>query len=260
MSQFIIPATFADDTGFVAWLTPSITIRQRDDVNLVYIDKVSTTMEDKGLWDYTYVFYDYDKSKLYTYKIDGWDDSLTSRYLTGNNELDYYSNKEDYWLQFRAVVWPLSDGLYKELKILKELLKLNKPKDIDFSQILDYLERIDGKEITINNEEIISKIYELEDKFDWKKDKMEIISTIEKNKPDFTKLDDQNKEIKAEMMERIEEQQELIKEMKEYIEMLVKRWDVKKDKDFKKLMDDVKEEDMKSIKILFDPDFISLVS
>jgi hypothetical protein len=52
---------------------------------------------------------------------------------------------------------------------------------------------------------------------------MEIISTIKNNKPDFTKLDEQNKEIKQEMVKRIEEQQELIKEMKEYIEMLVKR-------------------------------------
>jgi hypothetical protein len=52
---------------------------------------------------------------------------------------------------------------------------------------------------------------------------MEIISTIEKNKPDLSKLDEQDREIKQDLIKRINEQQELIKEMKEYIEMLIKR-------------------------------------
>lgn len=34
--QFIIPATFADSDWFKAWLSPTITIRQRDDKNLIY--------------------------------------------------------------------------------------------------------------------------------------------------------------------------------------------------------------------------------
>ena len=68
MAQYIIPATFADENGFKSWLAPTITIRQWDDVNLVYINKVTATMEDKGLGDYIYIFTDYDKIKLYTYK------------------------------------------------------------------------------------------------------------------------------------------------------------------------------------------------
>lgn len=261
MAQYIIPATFADDTWFVEGLTPTITIRQRDENNLIYKDIFSGTMEDKGLGDYIYTFIDYDKIKLYTYKIDWWSDELTSRYLTGNNEFDYYSNKQDWGSQFRWAIGWFSDWFYKELKELKKLLEEIKPKDIDFSDILCILEELKNKEYPIqNNEEIITKIYELQHKIEWKTDKMEIISTIEKNKPDLSKLDEQNKEIKQDLIKRINEQQELIKEMKEYIEMLIKRWDIEKDKDFKNLMESVKEEDMKSLKILFDADFISLIS
>jgi len=262
MAQYIIPVTFADDTGFVAWLSPTITIRQRDDRELVYSDIVSETMEDKWLGDYVYIFYDYDKSKLYNRKIDGGSDELTSRFSFGNNELDYYSNKEDYGIQVRGAIGWYANHITKRFEKLEEILELLKPEKVDLSDILEYLEKIDKKEITINNDEIISKIYELEDKFDSKKDKMDIISAMKNNEANLIKLNDDNREIINKLLEQQKEDREIIQDLKKYIEKLIRRWDIEKDSDFRKLVKEIKESEnnIKELSIYMDQDFISLTS
>ena len=251
--QYIIPATFVDENWFKAGLTPTINIRQRDDVNLMYIDKVTATMSDTWLWDYVYIFIDYDKTKLYTYKIDWWSDELSSRYITGNNELDYFSNKDDFWGQFKWVIGWFSDWLYRELKILKEILEEYKPKEIDLSTILNILEEIKTKEYPDN--------YEIIEKLEDKSDKMEIISTIKSNEANLLKTNNENWQLINKLLVQVNSDREIIKKLENYIEKLIKRWDIEKDSDFRKLVKNIKEweEIVKEWVLEQDEDFISLI-
>lgn len=260
MAQYIIPATFADDTWFKTGLSPIITIREWDDKNEVYKDIINTTMEDKGMGDYTYTFMAYDKYKLYTFKIDGGSDELTSRYLTGNNELDYYSNKQDRGTRVMAwFVW-FDDRLTEKMlkKIVKEL-DIRKPKEIDLSEVKLILEDIRNKEYPKqDNLEILEKI----DLLDEKDDKTEIISAIKSNSSDILKTNKENWELTAKLYEQIKEDRELINWLREYIEKLIKRWDIEKDEDFKNLIDEIDEweELIKMLCLELDDDFISIIS
>jgi hypothetical protein len=258
MAQYIIPATFADDTWFKTWLSPIITIRRRDDKNNIYENIVNDVMTDMWLGDYVYVFLWYDKSKMYNYKIDGWNDSLTSRYLTGNNDLDYFSNKEDYWSQVRWAIWWFSDGLYKEIKLLRSLLEEYKPKDLDLSTILNILDEIKNKEYPeYDNWDIVEKLENLENK----NDKVEIISSIKQNEANLLKSNEENWQIINNLLEQIKSDREIIVWLKDYIEKLIKRWDISKDKSFGKLVQEIRssEEWIKQLAIHLDDDFISLL-
>lgn len=266
--QYVIPATFADWDWFKSWLSPAITIRQRDEQNQSYIDVVSDVMEDMGLGDYIFTFTDYDKIKLYTYKIDWWSDELTSRYLTGNNELDYYQNKEDFGSQFRGVVGWFSDWLYQEINKIILLLEAYKPKDVDLLGITSILEEIKNKEIpTQDNEELLNKIYTLESKLNDKSDKVEIISTIKSNEANLSKSNEQNRELVVNMLEQIKSDSKTIEELKKYIEKLIARGDISKDNAFKKILKKIEsdkewEELIKEIEIkllLNDYSFTSLL-
>jgi len=261
MAQYIISETFADDTWFKTGLSPIITIRQRDEKNSVYINVVTTNMTDVGAGDYVYIFTDYDKSKLYTYKIDGWNDNLTSRYLTGHNELDYYSNKEDFGSQMRGAIGWFSDGFYREIKKLRELLEDYKPKDIDLSVILNILEEIKNKEypeFEYDDTDIIEKL----DKLENKNDKMEIISIIKQHEANLLKTNEENWQMVANLLWQIKSDREIIVWLKDYIDKLIKRGDISKDTSFKKLVNDINESDesIKELAIHLDDDFRSLLN
>jgi hypothetical protein len=91
---------------------------------------------------------------------------------------------------------------------------------------------------------------------------VEIISAIKNNKPDLTKVNKENREIINKLLEQQKEDGELIKDLKNYIEKLIKRGDIEKDSGFKKLIKEINESEnnIKELAIYMDQDFISLVS
>lgn len=98
-----IATSFADSTGFKDWLSPTLSISYYDDINDIFVDLPNVTMKDYTQGKYWYIFREYDKTRLYQYQIDGWSSTLLSRYVRGNNELDYYNNKQDWW--GRVISW-----------------------------------------------------------------------------------------------------------------------------------------------------------
>jgi len=239
--QYTIAATFLDDTGYKTGLSPVIKIRQRDDVNHIYIDKIDTVMVDKGEWDYIYEFIEYEKSKLYTYKIDAWTDDVVNRYATGNNELDFYSNKQDRGNMIRgAFIW-YDENIKKVIR--DEIKKIEFPKQevIDLSPILTKIDSIQIPDYNDKIEELALGI-EFIDNNDDKKELADISSTLDKNSADLIRVNNENWQIISNLVEQIKEDKELIKEMWEYIKVLVKRWNVGKDKDFKEMIKEAEEE------------------
>lgn len=259
MAQYIITQTFADDTWFKEWLTPSVFIRQWDDVNLQFNDIWTFDMLDKWQWEYVYVFYNYDKSKLYSFKIDWWSDDLVSRYSAGNNELDYYSNKEDWWSIFRWYTMNLDTNITKSVvKAITEELKKITPKDIDLSEIISKLNDIDKKEYPeIDTSEISDMLVKLYDK-DVSSD---ILSQIQNYTAKMQKSNDDNRVFISELLQQIQKDTNIINDLKEYIQKIMLRWDVENDSDFKRLMKKI-DKDRKLIEELeleSDDDFISLL-
>lgn len=240
-----IPAKFANDNWFVEWLTPTLSISYWDDINKIFVDLPTVTMTDYGKGRYGYIFDQYDKIKLYDYSIDAWSDDVSSRYLTGNNELDYYSNKQD-WGN-RVISWVAGINRNMVEQIVKEILKeldLRKPKDIDLWPILDKLASIDSKEYTIQYED--KNIAILEDKLeelDNKKELTGILSEIRKNNANLQNINSQHTENIDKLYTMLESKNDIIEKMEEYIEKLVKRWDIKKDPDFKKLMEEIEKQE-----------------
>ena len=271
MAQYIIPATFADDTWFKIGLSPTITIRERDPINLVYVNLISETMQDMGLWDYVYIFSTYDKTKLYHYKIDGWDDTLNNRYFSGNNELDFYSNKEDWGSMFRGYANSMDTNITKSVvKAISSQLKELKTKPIDLSEIISKLDDINNKEIKIevpDNSEIVDLIKSLDNKESYKEmiklfkeNKSKEIIKIQKDKnieddkqSKILEIMKENKSFTKNILERVEKDSIIINSLRKNIE---------DDEDFKELVKQ-KEEDKEEIMQLIlenDEDFISLLS
>jgi len=247
MAQYIIPATFADDTWFVSGLSPNITIRQWDELNSIYVEVINDTMTDMWIWDYMYVFENYDKYKLYIYKIDGMSDTVTNRYFSWTNELDYYSNKVDFWSQIRGAYVNMDKNIIKS--ILKELIpRLDElyKKEVDFSNVITILDEIKSKDVIVSdNSEIIDKLDDISNK-DYNS---EIIEVMEKNDTKWMK-------VISNLVQQNNQSQETISELKDYIEKFMLRWDRKNDPDFQRMM---RKEKKKELSLINDPDFISLI-
>jgi glutamine synthetase adenylyltransferase len=151
-----------------------------------------------------------------------------------------------------------SESFNKKIDKLDKLLEQLLGKDVDLSSVMIALEEIKNKEYPENNNyEILEKLSWLEEK----DDKSDIISTLKSNNANSHKERGEHRELMAKLVEQVGTDREMIKKLQDYINMLIKRWDVKKDDSFKWLISDVKvnENDIKIMLLGADKDFISLL-
>lgn len=268
MAQQLITASFINDNGWATWLSPILTISSN---GLVVETGIMTEKDIYGNYEYTFIWYD--KSKLYYFNIDADDSSVLNRYKTDNNELDYYDNKADRWQQMRGALSNIdiniSKTVAKEMKelIAKEILnRLDLIQPQDLTELKTLLIDIKNKELKIdlddNFEEIYNKIDETEINKPSKTDIADIVSTIKSNEANLIKTNETNYKLIEKLTKQTENQSEMIEKLTEYIKNLMKRDNLSKDNDFKKLMKEITQidEDEEILKkMIEEDDFISLI-
>lgn len=247
MAQQLITASFVNSSGRATWLSPIIIISTG---GLVVENGIMTEKDAYGNYEYTFV--GYDKSKLYYFNIDGNNEEVFNRYQRKNNELDYYDNKADWWWQIRGALANIdiniSKTVAKEIKelLVKEILnRLDLIQPQDLTELKDLLIEIKNKEPKIdlddNFEEISNKIDETNINKPSKDDIVAVISTLKSNEANLLRTNEANYKLIEKLTNQTEIQSEMIEKLTEYIQKLMKRGNLTKDNDFKKLMKEVED-------------------
>lgn len=242
----VIPATFANASWFASGLTPSITIYRYDELNQILVQVISDTMTDLGTGNYQYSFGNYDKKFLYYYNIDGGSDELTSRYITGVNELDYYGNKDDWGSAFRGALVGIDKNIANMVvsevrKAIKEIdVQVNTPPaQVDMSPIMDAIQQLNEKEIDLSDIKSWSNEQKALLTGMWSSIK-EQISVLNKKLEELdkkqAKLDRQEEKLDKQQ-EKLEATEEKLEEIMKIIERKLPKKYLEQDQDMQDIID-----------------------